>query len=95
MTWAIRLSRSRRGKAPSELDFFREIKLAKRFRWLRELPEDVRRTERYQKLYKRGPIRYGQTFVCLAKRATIKSQRARFVSEFVESAEAVAGQKDP
>jgi hypothetical protein len=72
----IRLSSTRRGKRPAEIDFVDEIRLAKRFGWIREQAEDKQFTRHCQDKYKTS-IRYGQTFVRTASTSAIKEQRER------------------
>jgi hypothetical protein len=80
----IRLSSELRGKGPAEIDFAREIALAKRFGWLRELTEDLEFTRKRQDKYKTS-IHYGQTFVRTASTSAIKAQREMFIAAFVEA----------
>jgi hypothetical protein len=77
----VRLSSSRRGKCPAEIDFAREIAVAKRFGWLRELDEDIEFTEREQREDGSSGVRYGQRFVRTATNPVIKAQRDRFIGE--------------
>jgi hypothetical protein len=93
--WAIRLSCKRRGKYPSQLDFEVELDLALKYEWLAERPEDEDFTDKRQEMYRRGPIRYGATFVRVASLAAIKAQRAQFVSEFVKARPVAKGSVRP